>query len=127
MDRLCNTCSAVLLAMQKTPIHVGLPVRCYHVRHALPLRQLEEEVLGNVRRLVAVADAAAARAADEELEAAAAARRAAWVQAVNALTAQKAVGQVCHVTSHGAPRRSTCSETPAVHCTVGPAAQHLSG
>jgi hypothetical protein len=57
-------------------------------------RQLEEEVIAGVGRLVAIADAAAERAADVELEAAAAARRATWVQAVNALTAQKAAAQV---------------------------------
>lgn len=57
-------------------------------------RKLEEEVLAGVGKLAAIADAAAGRAADAELEAAAAARRAAWVQAVDALTAQKAAGQV---------------------------------
>jgi hypothetical protein len=57
-------------------------------------RQLEDEVLAGVGRLAAVADAAAGRAADAELEAAAAAWRAAWAQAVDALTAQRAAGQV---------------------------------
>lgn len=52
-------------------------------------------MLAGIGQLAAVADAAAGRAADAELEAAAAARRAAWVQAVDALTAQKAAGQVC--------------------------------
>jgi hypothetical protein len=65
----------------------------FAIRHT-NRRQLEEEVLAGVGRLAAVADAAAGRAADAELEAAAAARRAAWVQAVDALTAQKAAGQV---------------------------------
>lgn len=56
-------------------------------------------MLAGVGRLVAVADAAAARAADEELDAAAAERRGAWVQAVNALTAQKVAAQVRRLTT----------------------------
>ncbi len=60
---------------------------------SLQRRQLHGEVLAGVSRLVAVADAAATRQADEELEATAATRRAAWVQAVAALTSQRAAAE----------------------------------
>lgn len=82
-------------------LHTGtLPLRCNpSLQPIAPIcshRQLHREVEAGVSRMVAVADAAAARATDEELEAIASARRAAWVQAVDALTAQKAQVGTCN-------------------------------